>query len=55
MAMAKQNIQPQNHFMGTPDFFTFRKYSMIITATAISKDKIKKVAELYLLNDASTA
>jgi len=46
IAMAKQTIQPQNHFNDTAVFFTFKKYEMIIAATAISKDSKKKAAEL---------
>ena len=44
MAIARQTIQPQNHFFESASFCTFKKYKMIITTTAINKELTKKVA-----------
>ena len=46
MAMAKQTIQPQNHFLCKPSFCTFKKYKIIITATAISNEETKNAIDL---------
>ena len=55
MAMARQNIQPQNHFKDKPDLFICRKYKPIISKTASSKELIKKLLLFVLLKLAAMA
>lgn len=55
MAMARQNIQPQNHFFGRASFCTLKKYKMIIAKTAIINDAIKKLGSFRLVNVAAKA
>ncbi len=55
MAIAKQKIHPQNHFIGKPNLFTFKKYKTIIIKTAVNNDDTKKVAPLKLLHEATIA
>lgn len=55
MAMARERIQPQNHFNDKPDLFTFKKYKMIMSITAIINEATKKLVSFQTVNVAAMA